>query len=128
MKELDKLIKQGLKRRELLPGVETGRYESPVQVDKEALRSDLDDTSERRDSRINIRVSGKDLTKLQKQANAEGIPLQSLIAHVIHQYVQGTLVDVTKGDLARANAARVDAAQALPFGKTRLAHPDKSKA
>ncbi len=47
----------------------------------------------RKDTRINIRLNAKDLRGLQKKALAEGIPYQSLIASIIHQYVEGRLRD-----------------------------------
>ena len=45
----------------------------------------------RKDARINIRLSSKDLRRLQKRALAEGIPYQTLIASVLHKYVEGRL-------------------------------------
>ncbi len=45
----------------------------------------------RKDARINIRLSSKDLRGLQKRALAEGIPYQTLIASVLHKYVEGRL-------------------------------------
>ena len=43
----------------------------------------------RKDARINIRLPSKDLRGLQKRALAEGIPYQTLIASVLHKYVEG---------------------------------------
>lgn len=106
MTDLDKLIKQHLKRQELLPGVAAGRYEHTALVDKAEFPSSED--SVRRDNRINIRISGKDLTELQKLALAEGIPTQSLIANIIHQYVQGTLVDVSRPAVGKAGTDEAD--------------------
>ena len=45
----------------------------------------------RKDARINIRLSSRDLQRLQKKALAEGIPYQTLIASVLHKYVEGRL-------------------------------------
>jgi predicted DNA binding CopG/RHH family protein len=45
----------------------------------------------RKDARINIRLSSKDLRGLQKRALAEGIPYQTLIASILHKYVAGRL-------------------------------------
>mgnify|MGYP006427048921 CR=1 FL=1 len=45
----------------------------------------------RKDARINIRLSSKDLRGLQKRALAEGIPYQTLIASVLHKYLEGRL-------------------------------------
>ena len=47
----------------------------------------------KKDSRINIRISSKDLRALQKRALAEGIPYQTLVASVLHKFVAGRLVE-----------------------------------
>ncbi len=47
----------------------------------------------KKDRRVNIRISGKDLEALQKRALAEGIPYQTLIASLLHKYVSGRLVE-----------------------------------
>ncbi len=45
----------------------------------------------RKDRRLNIRISGKDLEALQKRALAEGLPYQTFIASILHKYVSGRL-------------------------------------
>jgi predicted DNA binding CopG/RHH family protein len=47
----------------------------------------------RKDQRINIRISGKDLSAIQKRAIEEGIPYQTLIASLLHKYAAGRLVE-----------------------------------
>ena len=47
----------------------------------------------RKDRRVNIRISQKDLTAIQKRALEEGIPYQTLIASVLHKYVSGRLTE-----------------------------------
>jgi predicted DNA binding CopG/RHH family protein len=47
----------------------------------------------RKDKRINIRISEKDLLALQKRAIREGIPYQTLVSSVLHKYVTGALVE-----------------------------------
>jgi predicted DNA binding CopG/RHH family protein len=39
----------------------------------------------RKDRRLNIRLSSKDLEAIQKRALAEGLPYQTLIASVLHK-------------------------------------------
>jgi len=43
----------------------------------------------KKDARINIRLPSKDLRGLQKKALAEGIPYQTLVASILHKYVEG---------------------------------------
>ena len=46
-----------------------------------------------KDRRINIRISSKDLRSLQKRALQEGLPYQTLIASLLHKFVEGRLVE-----------------------------------
>jgi len=45
----------------------------------------------RKDRRVNIRISSKDLTAIQKRAVDEGLPYQTLISSLLHKYVSGRL-------------------------------------
>jgi predicted DNA binding CopG/RHH family protein len=47
----------------------------------------------KKDRRVNIRISSKDLEALQKRALEEGIPYQTLMASILHKYAAGRLVD-----------------------------------
>jgi predicted DNA binding CopG/RHH family protein len=46
-----------------------------------------------KDSRINIRISSKDLRALQKRALAEGMPYQTLVSSVLHKFVEGQITE-----------------------------------
>jgi predicted DNA binding CopG/RHH family protein len=45
----------------------------------------------RKDRRLNIRISTKDLEAIQKLALEEGLPYQTLVSSVLHKYVSGRL-------------------------------------
>ena len=45
----------------------------------------------KKDRRINVRISSKDLTALQKRALEEGISCQTLVSSILHKYVSGRL-------------------------------------
>ena len=47
----------------------------------------------KKDRRVNIRISSKDLEALQKRALQEGIPYQTLMASILHKYAAGRLVE-----------------------------------
>jgi predicted DNA binding CopG/RHH family protein len=49
-------------------------------------------TTFKKDRRVNIRISRKDLEALQKRALEEGIPYQTLLASILHKYAAGSLV------------------------------------
>lgn len=46
----------------------------------------------KKDRRVNIRISSKDLEGIKKKALEEGIPYQTLMASILHKYVSGRLV------------------------------------
>ncbi len=50
----------------------------------------------KKDKRINIRISEKDLEDIQKRAVSEGLPYQTLIASIIHKYNSGLLIERKK--------------------------------
>ena len=48
----------------------------------------------KKDKRLNIRISERDLNELQKKAVSEGLPYQTFVSSIIHKYVNGKLVEV----------------------------------
>jgi predicted DNA binding CopG/RHH family protein len=46
----------------------------------------------KKDRRLNIRISERDLVELQRKAVKEGLPYQTYVASIIHKFVNGTLV------------------------------------
>ncbi len=47
----------------------------------------------RKDKRVNIRISEKDLVGLQKRAVEEGLPYQTLISSILHKFISGRLIE-----------------------------------
>ena len=74
--------------KELLEEIERDEWRSVI-----AAPSDLDHfrkaarRTQRKDKRVNIRISERDLLSIQKIAAEEGIPYQTLISSVIHKFV-----------------------------------------
>ena len=86
MAKLDK------EEREILEAVERGEWRSVPDKDRDLARyREYARATFKKDRRINIRISTKDLEALQKRALTEGIPYQTLIASVLHKYVAGRL-------------------------------------
>ena len=79
--------------RELLSSVESGEWRSVKDLDSARLPpyGPYADATFKKDKRINIRLSSKDLDALQKRALQEGIPYQTLVASILHKYVSGRL-------------------------------------
>lgn len=46
----------------------------------------------KRDKRMNVRMSSMDMIELQTKAAKLGMPYQTLVASVLHQYLTGRLV------------------------------------
>lgn len=79
---------------ELLASYEADEWKSVKDAEAEKARySAYARATFRKDKRVNIRMSSKDLISLQKSAVREGIPYQTLISSVLHKYVNGSLVE-----------------------------------
>lgn len=47
----------------------------------------------RKDSRVNIRISSSDLERIKQKAAYKGLPYQTFIASVLHEYAAGHFQD-----------------------------------
>ena len=50
----------------------------------------------RKDKRLNIRISERDLLELQRKAVNEGMPYQTYVSSIIHKFLNGSLIDAGK--------------------------------
>ena len=50
----------------------------------------------RKDKRLNIRISERDLLELQRKAVQEGLPYQTYVSSIIHKFINGILVEANK--------------------------------
>jgi predicted DNA binding CopG/RHH family protein len=88
------MTKMDQKEKEILESVERAEWESVPRMRSEQKRfKRYAEATFRKDRRINIRISGKDLIAIQKRALEEGIPYQTLISSLLHKYVSGRLVE-----------------------------------
>jgi predicted DNA binding CopG/RHH family protein len=78
--------------KELLEMDESGKISlGPIDaIEKSTLMEAAGETLQK-DKRINIRMSGRDLLSLKRKANRFGMPYQTLISSILHQYVSGDL-------------------------------------
>lgn len=80
--------------RELLEAYEQGELRSTVKCKTDLTKyRKIARAAFRKDKRVNIRISEKDLVGIQKRALAEGIPYQTLMASILHKYLAGTLIE-----------------------------------
>ena len=88
-------MKLDASEKEILDSVEKGEWRSIPRLKEETGRyKSYAASTFRKDRRVNIRISGKDLDALQKRALEEGLPYQTLISSLIHKFVSGRLQGV----------------------------------
>ena len=87
-------MKLSKEEKRIVESVERGEWRSIRGVKKQIKRyQDYARATVRKDRRVNIRMSEKELIHFQKETMEEGLPYQTLISSVLHKYVNGRLVD-----------------------------------
>jgi predicted DNA binding CopG/RHH family protein len=97
-------VKLSKEEKELLDSVESGEFESTL---SKARRKELQAAATntfKKDKRINIRISNRDLIAVQSRAFEEGIPYQTLVSSIIHKYVSGSLRDIAANKKRQGDA------------------------
>jgi len=77
---------------EILELLENGKLHNKENI--ENRKSELSEYARntiRKNKRVNIRISERDLTELQRQAITEGLPYQTFISSILHRFVNGNL-------------------------------------
>ena len=78
----------------LLDSVEQGEWKRIPDFEQEAARYQAAARATlRKDKRVNIRMTERDLVQFQKTAVREGLPYQTLISSILHKYINGRLVE-----------------------------------
>ncbi len=80
---------------ELLDAFEADEFKSDLQEERRTQLAKFATETIKKDKRINIRISRRDLEALQRRAIEEGLPYQSLVSSVLHKYVSGGFKDIT---------------------------------
>lgn len=80
--------------KQILESVEKGEWKRIPNYKKEAARyREAARATLRKDKRVNIRMTERDLIHFQKAAVHEGLPYQTLISSILHKYINGQLAD-----------------------------------
>jgi len=80
--------------KEILEAFESGRLKRIKNVAKEIEQHRVAaEETFKKNARIDVHLSFRDLRELQAQALKEGIPYQILVSNVLHKFVKGQLVD-----------------------------------
>jgi len=80
--------------KEILKDFEAGELKSVLTPRRKKMLQEAAEETFKKDKRINIRISSRDLASLQRRALEEGIPYQTLVASVLHKYVSGGFQDL----------------------------------
>ena len=89
-----KTIHLDKEEKELSDSYDRGEWRSVKNLEREKQKlRDAAKNTLKKDARINIRLSSKDLGDIQVIAAREGIPYQTLLSSVIHKYASGMLME-----------------------------------
>jgi len=88
-------VKLDEEEREILRDFEAGEFKSVLTPQRKQQLVKAAEETFKKDKRINIRISSRDLDAIQRRALEEGIPYQTLVSSILHKYVSGSLYDVT---------------------------------
>jgi len=87
-------IKLDKEEKEILDSFERGEWKSISNVKAEIKKHQTYARNTlKKDKRVNIRISSKDLEEIQAIAIEDGVPYQTLISSILHRYVTGRLID-----------------------------------
>ena len=79
---------------ELLESLESGEWNSVDNLKNELeVHQNIAKNTLKKDKRVNLRMSSKDLEAIKTYAVEEGLPYQTLMSSVLHKFVTGRLVD-----------------------------------
>jgi len=83
--------------KELLESYNNGEWKKIPDHEKELKKyRELAQNSLKKDKRINIRLTSRDLKKIKRKAVREGIPYQILVSSILHKYINGRLIEKTR--------------------------------
>ena len=99
-------VKLNKEEKEILKDFESGQYKSVLTQKRKKNLQAISEETFKKDKRINIRISGRDLESLQRRALEEGIPYQTLVSSVLHKYVSGGLKDIMANKALNTDAKK----------------------
>ena len=80
--------------KQILEDFEEGEFKSVLTPNRKEMVQATAEGAFKKDKRINIRISSRDLEALQRRALEEGIPYQTLVSSILHKYASGGLQDI----------------------------------
>jgi predicted DNA binding CopG/RHH family protein len=83
-------IKLDSEEQEIADAIEAGKLKKDPNFKKElALAKQAAANYLRKDARVNIRISSSDLSRLKQKAAFKGLPYQTFIASILHEFAAG---------------------------------------
>ncbi len=83
---------------ELLDSLESNEWNSVENLkDEMSFHQTIARNTLKKDKRVNLRMSSKDLEDIKTYAVEEGLPYQTLMSSVLHKFITGRLVDRRAG-------------------------------
>ena len=81
--------------KEILASLERGEWKSVKNLHEEIKKARAYAVATaKKDARMNLRISRRDMIALKSKALEEGIPYQTLVAGIIHKYVEVRLKEI----------------------------------
>jgi len=99
-------VKLDKDEKEVLKAFEAGEFKSVLTSARKKQVQEASRHTFKKDKRINIRISSRDLDAIQKRALMEGIPYQTLVSSILHKYVSGSLHDLSAIKRMQSDAAK----------------------
>lgn len=87
-------IKLDEEEQEIIDAIDRGELKSVNNLEEElAFARAAAANYLRKDARVNIRISSNDLAHLKQKAAYKGLPYQTFIASVLHEYAAGHFIE-----------------------------------
>ncbi len=85
-----------IEEKRLIRSIENDEWvESREPAKQKKLAREYAEATIRKDKRMNIRISERDLKNLKKKALEEGIPYQTMVSMILHKYLAGRYSEQT---------------------------------
>lgn len=96
MKDTDVFKPLDPEEEELLTSIENDEWKEAKDADLyKGQAKEYAEATLKKDKRMNIRISERDLKNLKVKALEEGLPYQTLVSMILHKYVSGRLEEKT---------------------------------
>ena len=97
-------VKLTAEEKAILKDYEAGEFKSVLTSKRKKVLQAAAEETFKKNKRINIRISERDLQALQRRALEEGMPYQTLVSSILHKYVSGSLADIAANKQRQSEA------------------------